>query len=190
MAQNYTTKSKLFLQFGTDKAFPENVGDYVMYGPNRIIEGVLDLTGSAYPAGLVTTGATPTIISNTTLFPSPPAGQMFIEKVEVVAEVAAVGGTSFNLGLIQVDRLTIPSSYGTAFIAAEVTATFATAGLSVTYFQNTAKAGGLIGSTPANATGPYYLTAFTTGTYSTGQLRFRIHYHGINPMTTTANITQ
>lgn len=190
MAQNYTTKSNLFLQYGTDKAFPELFGEYVMYGPNRIIEGVLDLTGSAYPAGMSTTGATPTMISNTAFFPALPTGQLFIEKVEIVAEVAAASGTSFNIGLIQMDRLTIPSTYGTALIAAEVTATFATAGLSVTYFQNTSKAGGLIGSQAASATGPYYLTAFTTGTYTTGQLRVRIHYHGRGPMTTISNITQ
>lgn len=190
MVQNFTTNSKLFLQFGTDKAYPELWGEYCSYGPNRIIEGILDLTGSAYPAGMSTTAATPTIISNTTFFPSLPAGELIIEKIDVFADVASASGTSWNLGLIKADRTTIPSGYGTGLIAAEVNATFATAGLAVTYWENTSKAGSLIASQPAVATAPYYLTAFTTGTFTTGQLRIRIHYHGLGPMTTASNITQ
>lgn len=184
MAQNYTTKSNLFIQFGTDKANPELFGDYVVFGPNRIIEGLIDLTT------LVTTAATPTIVSNTTWFPSLPAGQLFIEKVELVAEVGAASGTSFNIGLIQADRLTIPAGYGTSLINAEVTATLATAGMAQTYLQNTTHAGSLIGSAAAAATGPYYMTAYTTGTYTTGKIRVRVFYHALTPTVTGSNITQ
>lgn len=191
MAQNFITNSKQFLQFGTDKAFPELFGEYVMYGPNRIIEGTLDLTGKGYPALVMSTSSTvPTIISNTEIFPAAAAGVLFIEKIEVSAEIATASGTSWNLGLIQLDRATIPSGYGTGLIAAEVTATFATAGNLVTYFPGVSKTGTLVGSGPAVATGPYYLTAFTTGTYTTGQLKVRIHYHTINPVGIVANITQ
>lgn len=190
MAQNYTTNSKLFLQFGTDKATPELWGDYAMPGGNRIIEGTLDLTGAAYPGGISTTAATPTIISNTTFFPVMPSGELFIEQIEVTSEITTVGGTSWNLGLIQLDRLTIPSGYGTGLIAAEVAATFAPAGKKVTYFNGVAKAGALIGSGPTLATGPYYLTAFNTGTFSTGQLKVRVYYHYVNPVVTGSNITQ
>jgi hypothetical protein len=108
---------------------------------------------------------------------------LFIEKVELVAETALAGGTSFNIGLIQLDRSTIPSGYGTGFIAAEVTATFAAAGNAVTYVTGTAKAGTFIGSSAAAATGPYYLTGFNTGTYTTGVLRVRIFYHAIGVIT-------
>lgn len=191
MAQNFITNSKQFLQFGTDKAFPELFGEYVMYGPNRIIEGTLDLTGKGYPALVMSTSSTvPTIISNTEIFPAAAAGVLFIEKIEVTAEIATASGTSWNLGLIQLDRATIPSGYGTGLIAAEVAATFATAGNLVTYFPGVSKTGTLVGSGPAVATGPYYLTAFTTGTYTTGQLKVRIHYHTINPVGIVANITQ
>lgn len=191
MAQNFITNSKQFLQFGTDKAFPELFGEYVMYGPNRIIEGTLDLTGKGYPALVMSTSSTvPTIISNTEIFPAAAAGVLFIEKIEVTAEIATASGTSWNLGLIQLDRATIPSGYGTGLIAAEVTATFATAGNLVTYFPGVSKTGTLVGSGPAVATGPYYLTAFTTGTFTTGQLKVRIHYHTINPVGIVANITQ
>lgn len=190
MAQNYMEMG-LFEQFGTDKAWPETFGEYVMYGPNRIIEGLLDVTGASYPTlTLSTTAGTPTIISNTLLFPVMPAGQLFIEKVELVCETALTSGTSFNLGLIQLDRVTIPSGYGTGLIAAEVTATFDTAGKAVTYINGTSKAGALIGTGPTLATGPYLLTAFSTGTYATGKLRTRIFYHYIQPGVIGSNISQ
>lgn len=191
MTQNYITKSKLFLQYGTDKAFPELFGDYLQYGSNRVIEGRIDLTGASYPANAMSsTSTTPTIVSNTVLFPAPPTGEMFIEKIELVAEVGLVGGTSFNIGLIQNDRATIPAGYGTSLISGEVTATLATAGMAQTYVQNTTHAGSLIGSFPAAATGPYYLTAYTAGTFSAGLVCVRIFWHGINVTTTASNITE
>lgn len=190
MAQNYMEMS-LFEQFGTDKAWPETFGEAVTYGSNRIIEGLLDVTGASYPTlTLSTTAATPTIISNTCFFPVMPAGQLFIEKVELVCETALASGTSFNLGLIQLDRTTIPSGYGQGFIAAEVTATFDTAGKQVTYINGTSKAGVLIGTGPTLATGPYYLSAYSTGTYTTGKLRTRIHYRYIQPGVIGSNISQ
>lgn len=171
MAQNWLNNDNLFIQYGTDKAIPETAGEFLSYGSNRILEVLIDLTK------LTSTAA---IQSNTAFFPAPPSGQLFIEKVEAVAEVGAATGTSFSVGLIQTDRATIPSNYSTAFINAEVTATLATAGMAQTYLQNTTHAGGLIGSFPANATGPYYLTALSAGsTFTTGKIRVRIFYHGV-----------
>ncbi len=190
MAQNYMEMG-LFEQFGTDKAWPETFGEFTIYGPNRIIEGLWDLTGASYPdLTMSTTAATPTILSNTQIFPAMPAGQLFIEKIELVCETAVAGGTSFNLGLIQMDRTTIPSGYGTGLIAAEVIATFAAAGNAVTYITGTSKAGALIGTGPTLATGPYYLTAFNTGTITAGKLRTRIHYHYVVPGVIGSNISK
>lgn len=176
MAQNWLNKDGLFIQFGTDKTTAEAAGEFASPGnPNRIVECRIDLT---------TLTSTAAIQSNTLIFPAPPAGQMYIEKVEATAEVGAATGTSFSVGLIQMDRATIPSNYSTAFINAEVTATLATAGMSQTYFQNTTHAGGLIGTAPANATGPYYITALSAGSaYTTGIIRVRIYYHGIGTIT-------
>ena len=197
MVQNYLTKSNLFLQYGSDKAFPELWGEYLQFGSNRVIEGTLDLVGTGYPAGAVSTTSTaPTIISNTEIFPGGPqtsgvqatTGGLFIEKVEVVAEIATASGTSWNLGLIKMDRATIPSGYGTSLISGEVAATFATAGNYVTYTVGTTHAGSLIGSGPAIATGPYYLTCYTTGTFTTGQLKVRIYYHMLPTLGITSNI--
>lgn len=190
MAQNYIEMG-LFEQFGTDKAWPETFGDFTTWGPNRVIDGLLDLTGASYPTlTMSTTAATPTIISNTMIFPAMPSGQMFIEKIELICETAATVGTSFNLGLIQMDRLTIPSGYGTGLIAAEVTATFDTVGKQVTYFTGVSKTGTLVGTGPTLATSPYYLTAFTTGTYATGKLRCRIYYRYIQPGVIGSNISK
>jgi hypothetical protein len=59
------------------------------FGPNRVIEGLFDVTGASYPTLTLSTSAgTPTIISNTMIFPAMPAGQLFIEKIEVVCETA------------------------------------------------------------------------------------------------------
>lgn len=174
--QEYFTNSGLLLKFGNTIATPQSWGDYAMFGPNRIIEGTINM------AGLSTTAGIPSIVDDVVFMPALPAGQLFIEKVEVVAEVGLATGTSFNIGLIQMDRSTIPTNYGTALVNAEVTATLATAGMAQTYFQNTTHAGGLIGSSPASATGPYYFTAYTTGAY-TGVIRVRIFYHAIGTIT-------
>lgn len=174
--QEYFTNSGLLLKYGSTIATPQTWGDYAHFGANRLIEGTLNM------AGLSTSSTVPSIINDVVFMPALGAGQLFIEKVELVAEVGLATGTSFNIGLIQMDRSTIPTNYGTALVNAEVTATLATAGMAVTYFQNTTHAGGLIGSAPALATGPYYFTAYTTGAY-TGTLRIRIYYHAIGVIT-------
>lgn len=174
MSQNWTNKDNLFLQYGTDKVVAETAGEFLQLGANRVFEVYIDAT---------TLTSTAAIQSNTAIFPAPPSGQLYIEKVEVTAETALASGTSFSVGLMQLDRATIPSNYSTAFINAEVTATLNTAGMSQTYYQNTTHAGGLIGSYPANTTGPYYVTALSSGTFTTGKLRVRIFYHGVGTIT-------
>ncbi len=174
VAGNWLDGDGLYRQYGTTKAVPEVSGEFLSYGANRVIECLIDLT---------TLTSTAAIQSNTEFFPSLPTGQLFIEKVEAIAETGAASGTSFSVGLIQSDRATIPSNYSTAFINAEVTATLATAGMAQTYKQDTTHAGGLIGSAPASATGPYYITALAAGTYTTGKIRVRIYFHAIGVIT-------
>lgn len=169
---NWLNKDGLFLQFGTAKATPEVGGEYLSYGANRIVEVLIDLT---------TLTGTAAIQSNTTIFSAPPSGQLFIEKVEAVVEADAASGTSFSVGLIQMDRATIPTNYSTAFINAETA--LADAGDSITYNEDTTNAGGLIGTYPAAATGPYYITALANGTWTTGKVRVRIYYHGVGVIT-------
>jgi hypothetical protein len=188
MAQNYTTKSGLFLQFGTDKAIPETFGEYVLFGPSRVVEGVINLTS------LTTTGL---IVSNTTFFPgfatTPVSNSLFIEKIELIPEIASTTGTSatFSLGLIQADRATIPTNYGTAFVSGLANTATSTLDAITTIFGGSTGAGGLIGAGPAVATAPYYITAQTgVGTYTAGQLRVRIYYHTLTGLVTGANIAE
>src|SRR5579872_1668422 len=185
MAQNWTNKDGLFLKFGTDKTTSETAGEYASPGmPDRIVEFSLDLTT------LSTSSAT--ILSNNLIFPAPPTGQMIISKVELYVETGATSGTSSTLkvGLIQMDRSTVPTNYDHAFINAETNAEMATAGDLLLYVgadsvpAGSTHGGILIGSQPANATGPYYITAQAgTAVFTAGKVRIRIFYRGIGTIT-------
>src|SRR6266576_3960009 len=107
---NWLNNDNLYLEFGTTKAVVEPAGEFKQYGDNRVVEVLIDLT---------TLTSTAAIQSNTLFFPSG-TSNIFIEKVQMVTEVAAASGTSFSVGLIQDDRSTIPTNYSTAFINAEV----------------------------------------------------------------------
>lgn len=174
MPQNWLNTDGLFIQYGTDKTVPETFGDFMSYGENRIVEGLITLS---------TLTSTAAIQSYTTFFGAPPTGQMYIEKVEAIAEEAALSGTSFSVGLIQQDQSTIPASYSTAFINAMTVASMTPAGKYLMLTNGSSFAGGLIGTQPANATGPYYITALAAGTFTTGKIRVRIHYRGIGVIT-------
>lgn len=198
---NYLNKDGLAIQFGTSKANTENWGDYVMYGTSRVCEGLIDLTTltTAAPSAFSTA-----IQSLTTLFgPAggaagsvPGAGgnsnTWFIEHVELIVETAATTSTSATLkvGLVELDMSTVPSNYDHALINAETNAAMATVGDCQIYVgadsvpAGSTHGGTLIGSTPAAATGPYYITAQTgTGTFTAGKVRVRIFYRGIGTIT-------
>lgn len=185
MAQNWTNKDGLFIQYGTDQTTAENWSEFALPGfPDRIVEGFIDLTTLAT--------ASATIVSNNLIFPAPPTGQLYISKVEVQVETAATSGGSatFKLGLIQHDRATVPSNYDHAFIASEVVAQMATVGDTISYVgtdslpAGSTKGGTLIGSFPANATGPYFITAQAgTAVFTAGKIRVRIYYRGVGVIT-------
>lgn len=183
MAQNWLNKDGLFIQFGTDKTTIENWGEYAIDGENRVVEGFLDLTT------LSTSSAS--ILSNNIIFPAPPSGQLIIDRVELTVETAATGSSStLKVGLIQMDRATVPSNYDHAFINGEVLTAMATVGDRQVYVgadsvpAGSTHGGTLIGSAPANATGPYYITAQAgTAVFTAGKVRIKIYYHGIGTIT-------
>jgi hypothetical protein len=183
MAQNWLNPDGLFVQFGTDKAIPEVAGEFSFEGPNRILEIAIN------QATLLTLTATPLIISNTTVFPAPPTGQLYIEKAELIVETAVTGASTLSIGFIQMDRATIPGGYSQAIINAETQAHMATVGTILEYSPasipaGSAQQGSLIGSFPATATGPYYITATGTATaFTAGAVRVRIYYRGLPPIT-------
>jgi hypothetical protein len=177
---SWTNSDGLYLQYGTTKATAEVGGDYLAWGQTRVAEVLVNVGTMSSAAA---TSSTP--ISNTLFFPQ---GQnLFIEKVEVVTEIAtsATSG-AISIGLVQDDRSTVPTNGATAFVAAATV--FTTAGTIVTYTAGTASAGALIGTynsqwntntSGTNSVGGY-ITAYQSGTSSaTGQLRVRIYYHGV-----------
>lgn len=190
--QNWLNKDGLFIKYGTDQTITEYASEFAIDGSNRVVEMQINLATVNNGASI---NATPTIISDNLIFPAPPAGQLVIEKVELFVETAATSGGSptLSVGLIQMDRSTIPSNYNTAFINAEVLTNLA-GNTTIQYFNpnggtagipaGSTRGGGLIGSQPANATGPYYLTATGTATaFTAGVVRVRIYYRGVGTIT-------
>lgn len=175
----YKTNSGLYEKFGVGKMGPQTWGDYVNFGANRVVEGVVDLTQ-------VTAGNT-LIVSDVLFFPTLASGQLFIEEVQAVTEVAATGGTTFDFGLIDTDRATVPSSYGTAFISAQAIAGVNALGKKIVYTTGVTSAGGLIGSgaavqtpIPTDLVNGYYLTVSAVGTFTAGKIRLRVLYHALD----------
>lgn len=156
----------LYVQYGTQKAVPTTMGDYLSYGEWRDIEFTANLaTGST----LATAGTY--IMGNTTFLPT----GVFIESVNYSVETAGAGGTSISVGTIRADRTTSISA--TNLSAAVATASL-TAGANVTVTT-----GGIVGTTTSFTDGFAYITATTIGTYTAGSVKFRIRYRGIGTIT-------
>lgn len=158
----------LYVQYGTQKAIPTTMGDYLSYGEWRDIEFTLNLGSAPYST------AGTYIVGNTTFLGT----NIFIESVNYDVEQAAVGGTSVSVGTMRLDRTTGVSA--TNLSAAIATATL-TQGASATV--NT---GGIVGTVVTNTQfpdGSAYVTATTIGTYSAGIVKFRIRYRGFGTIT-------
>ena len=167
--QNWYNKDGLFLQYGTDKAVPTTAGDYRHYGDFRDVEFTIDLTKLTATAAIVPWAET-TFMD----------GGVFIEQVEVVADVAAVGGTSVSVGMIGLDRSTKPANGDTAFVKALVTASMTPAGKKNVLTTGVTSAGDYLGTaTPVSG----YFTALAAGTFTEGTIKVRVKYRGVPPIT-------
>jgi len=159
----------LYLQYGTQKAVPTTMGDYLSYGEWRDVEFTLNLaTGSP----LATAGTY--IVGNTTFLGT----NIFLESVNVSVETAAAGGTSVSLGTMRMDRTTSISN--TNILAAVADGTL------VAGYNNTTYTGGLVGTTITTAQlpdGAAYVTATTIGTHTAGSIKVRLRYRGIGTIT-------
>lgn len=166
---NWFNNDGLFVQFGTSKAVPTTMGDYLSLGEWRDIEFTANLT-----TGQTLATAGTYIMGNTTMLPV----GVFIESVNYSVETAGAGGTSISVGTIRADRTTSISA--TNLSAAVATASL-TAGANVTVTT-----GGIVGTTTTSGTFPdgfAYITATTIGTYTAGSVKFRIRYRGIGTIT-------
>lgn len=184
-------------QYGTQKAFPGTWGDYLTYGANRMMEGVIDLTSLTSTAQIQD--------MNT---PFPAGYNINIDKVEVIADVASAGGTSFSVGLgyptssstystvtvnqesstsssdtttaYSISLPSVTSISDTAFVSALVNASTNTLGDIVTLYVGVSSVGGYVGGPGlvTTTTHPCFVTAKASGTYTAGQMRIRIYYRG------------
>jgi hypothetical protein len=198
----------LMLQYGTQKANPEEAGDYLSYGQTRVAEVYIDL-------GSLST-SNPQVQSLTTFFPA--GYNFYVEKVEVITEVTAAssGTATLSVGLgyfsgstyntiTEYDEKATSSALTTqaysaslpgvtaisntafvnalALVSSGTAATAGTAGAVTTLTYNSTGAGGYIGSTNTS-THPAYITAEAgttafTGSGAGGQVRVRVFYRGI-----------
>ena len=178
MAQNWFNNDGLFLQFGTDKAIPETGGEYRTTGPNRLVEVLIDLSKL--------NTSTATILSYTTKFPAMANG--FIEKVEVIAEVAmsTTSSPTLSVGVIGEDQATVPTNGGTAFVKAAAASTLSHEGDMLTLTYGSTAAGDHIGASYEDTTvlnAPMYLTAILGTATATGIIRVRVYYRGVGTIT-------
>lgn len=165
---NWLDSDGLFRQFGTSKAVPTTMGDYLSYGEWRDIEFTLNL-GSA---PLSTAGTY--IIGNTTFLGT----NIFLESVNVSVEVSAAGGTSVAIGTQRLDRSTN--------IATNNILTATIDGTLVAGYNNTTFTGGLVGTTVTTSQlpdGAAYITATTVGTHTAGTIKVRLRYRGVGTIT-------
>lgn len=167
-AGSWMNNDGLYVQYGTQKAVPTTMGDYLSYGEWRDIEFTVNLANAPYST------AGTYIIGNTTFLGT----NIFIESVNYDVELAATGGTSVSVGTMKLDRTTSISN--TNLSAAVATATL-TQGASATV--NT---GGIVGTTVTNSTftdGSAYVTVTTIGTFTQGIVKFRVRYRGFGTIT-------
>lgn len=169
-AGSWMNNDGLYVQYGTQKAVPTTMGDYLSYGDTREIEFTL------IPANLTTT---PAIVGNTTFMPGT---QAFIESVTTDVDVTCAGGTSISVGTMNLDRTTVISN--TAFLSAAPIADHTTAGQQKLYTVGVTGVGGSVGSSPTFTSGGAYITALSAGTYTgAGQIKVRIRYRGLGNIT-------
>lgn len=187
----------LLLQYGTQKANPEQGGDYLSYTGDRISEVLIDLTSLSTSAAQVQ--------SLTTFFPA--GYNVFIDKVEVIADVAATGsGNTVAVGLgyfsgstyatitshsetstsggvaTQTNLASLPgvSNISTTAFVNGITTTAMQAGYLTTITAGGGSfTGAYVGSQSTSTTHPNYITAqAVTGTFSAGLIRVRIYWRG------------
>ena len=138
-------------------------GEYPGAGATRVIEFEYELAGKSVSA------AAPSVIDAPWLIL--PRNSR-IDSVEVVAETAAVGGTSINFGVQRLDGVTEIDHDG--LVAALPIANINVSGEKTVLTAGVANAGALVGTTTAY---PGYLVGYATGTFTAGKLVVRVNVY-------------
>jgi len=197
----WVNQDNMTLQYGTQKALPEQGGDYLSYGETREIEVTIpDMTA-------LTT--LPLIQSFTTFFPEVNGTQyIMVEEVKTYTDVAVTGTSavlSVGLGYIGASptystvtqsingttwvstQPSVTALSNTAFINAMPTTALATLGsvnvLNLTAGSLSTYGGGYIGNAitlPAAAHKSYVTALYATAAFTAGAIRVRIRYRAYN----------
>lgn len=198
---SWQNQDGMFLQYGTQKAIPDQGGDYLSYGQTRLVEVVIpDMTA-------LTT--LPLVQSYTTLFPAVNGTQyIMVESVEQFTDTAVTGsGSTLSVGLgfipaaptySTVTQTINGTSYtssvpsvtavsNTAFINAMPTTVMATLGsvntLNIAASSLSTYGGGYIGNAitlPANTHQILVTALYATAAFTAGAVRIRIRYRTYN----------
>lgn len=152
------------VKFGPSKARATRVGEYSDTQSGRhCIEATIDLTS------LPTVASTNTMIIDDSV--SIPNGA-FIEEVQVVVTKETAGATAtFNLGLVQQDRVTVTSATGLLAANSDINAG-TDLGLNKTYVKGTSQAGTLVGT--KLTTTNLLLASASTADFTAGVIKVRI----------------
>jgi hypothetical protein len=156
----YLDNSGLWIPTGLEQTVPSISGEYKTYGALREIEVKLDLTK------LTTTN---TVFDYNAFFPK----GVVIEKVVVMVDAAAVGGTSVNVGMIGTDHSTAADATG---ILNGVLTAALTIGTEIVLTKGSTGAGTKVGANPG-LTVPTLICAAAAGTFSAGFIRVRVSYY-------------
>lgn len=140
----YINTDRLPIQLGTRKATPELAGDFVAYGPNRIMESYINLGATSFGVSAPQNPALPSsfsgtttpeaagIVSMTKLFPLQATApvtvasssgvltiskpQLFIERIDLECLVSANAGTGGATGLTGIGLVTINDASPPVFV--------------------------------------------------------------------------
>ena len=164
MAVNWFNSDGLLVKFGPAEALPGSAGGFSdTVGNLHIVELRL--------AALTNLTAVDTIVEENVFLPK----NIRIEKVEIVADVAATSGgaATLSVGTVRSDRVTAVAANG--LLNAVALADINTQGNIKTYSVGIAGVGSLVGTvTGAN---PTYITArWTAAAYTAGAVTVRIFW--------------
>jgi len=163
MPQTWFDNTGLYQKYGIDQTIPMAGGEYRNDAALREIEFKITLSSVPLATGTIVPGTDNIFM---------PAG-MFIEEVQVVADVLATGATAvLNLGLIRTDRTTEIDFDG--LLTAAPLANIDTAGERVTYTKGVAGAGPLIGTVTANV--GHFVADYDTAAFTAGVITVRVRY--------------
>lgn len=152
----------LYVKFGTEEATAGRAGEYLMAGPQQLIELVIDpMTGLGSSASVQERNLT--IPKNAR-----------IEKVELITTTAATSGGSATLSVGTIDTNYTSNAADGGLINAAALTTHDAAGETTVLTAGATGAGTLIGTTLA--ANKVITAKYGTAAYTAGAVRVRIYY--------------